>query len=250
VIRGIPGPWGILGYSQGCANALMAESLLRGGTPDEQALLQGLRCRNLLFSALNGSSHGTAGDRKFIQAMVDLDHFLAHYQAVLSQRAIGLGLRAIGRVLDAPPVLWGMGGMRSLSRWGVLPLNQGGQFRDDVPTSLVRGVVEPETLPEALEFLSNVLTRQIESPLHDTQVAAAEAVGHPIWVRNAAAEVLRACDTGAMVQRTHHWSPLHREVEFVTTERDRRYAIYDAPKDRHVVPWIEVNARFGVIDCG
>ena len=35
--------------------------------------------------------------------------------------------------------------------------------------------------------------------------------------------------------------------EFVTTERDRERAVYDSPKDRHVFPWIEGNARFGLI---
>jgi hypothetical protein len=37
-------------------------------------------------------------------------------------------------------------------------------------------------------------------------------------------------------------------TEFITTERDRERAIYDFPKDRHVFPWVEVNARFGNID--
>jgi hypothetical protein len=50
-----------------------------------------------------------------------------------------------------------------------------------------------------------------------------------------------------MPQRTHHWSPLRKDTEFVTTERDRALAIYEAPKDRHVFPWLEVNARFGRI---
>ena len=62
-----------------------------------------------------------------------------------------------------------------------------------------------------------------------------------------AAALPRRWDTGSLVQPTHHWSPLSRETEFVTTERDRAEAIYDTPKDRHVFPWIEVCARFRVI---
>jgi hypothetical protein len=61
------------------------------------------------------------------------------------------------------------------------------------------------------------------------------------------AAVLERCDMGCCVQRTHHWSPLKYATDFVTTPRDRELMIYDFPKDRHVFPWVEVNARFGVI---
>ena len=247
-IREVRGPWAWLGYSQGAANGMMAEHLLRSGTPAEQRLLLTLRTRNILFGALNGSPHGTAGDRKFVRAMIDLDHFLSHYQTMFSEQAIQLALRTIRVALDARPVVLGMMGLRSLSRWGILPLSRAGQFRDDAPTASMRGVVEPETLPEALEFLSHVLTKQLESPLHDTQVAAREALGHPIWVKTPHTEALAACDMGCMVQRTHHWSPIRKIVEFAITERDEELAVYHTPKDRHVFPWLEVNARFGVID--
>ena len=48
-------------------------------------------------------------------------------------------------------------------------------------------------------------------------------------------------------QIANHWSPLLYATDFVTTRRDQERAIYDFPKDRHVFPWVEVNARFGVI---
>ena len=52
-------PFGLIGYSQGCANALMAESILYSGIPEMQEYLkQNLACRQLLFSAANGSLHG------------------------------------------------------------------------------------------------------------------------------------------------------------------------------------------------
>jgi len=240
-------PYGFVGYSQGCANALMTESKLKGGTPEQAGLLDDLVCRNLLFSAANGSAHGTCGDEKFLQAMVDMDHFLAHYQAVFSHSAIRMFLRGVRLVLDSRAFVLGMLGTRSLSHWGVLSLQRGGQFKNGVPTSTVRGVVEPENLPEALEFLANVLTKQLESDGHDTQVAVGESPGHLMWVKNPHTRALKACDTGSLVQRTHHWSPLLKDTEFLTTERDLEQAIYDYPKDRHVFPWIEVNARFGVI---
>ena len=91
-------------------------------------------------------------------------------------------------------------------------------------------------------------TRQIESAEHDTQVATWEAVGHPVWIDSPMTDVLRRCDMGGRVQRTHHWSPLLYDVDFVTTARDKALRIYEFPKDRHVFPWIEVNARFGLIE--
>jgi hypothetical protein len=247
-VRRAETPWGYIGYSQGCANGLMLESRLLGGTPDQQALARGLRCRNLLFSAANGSAHGQCGDEKFLQAMIDLDRILKHYQGVFSSRAINLALRTIGQLLDSRPFVHSLGGIQSLSPEGVKALARDGQFRDDVPTSIIRGVVERETLPETLEWLCNVLTRQIESTEHDTQVAIWEAVGHPVWIHSPMGEVLRRCDMGGVVQRTHHWSPLIYDVDFVTTARDKAQRIYELPKDRHVLPWIEVNARFGIIE--
>jgi hypothetical protein len=240
-------PWGYVGYSQGCANGLSAESRLLGGTPEQQALASRLVARNLLFSAFNGSAHGTCSDGKYLQTIVEGERTLKHYQAVLSRRAIEMGQSALRLSMDSREAVVAMLGSSSLSHDGVLFLQREGRFRDDVPTSLVRGVVEPETLPEALEWLANVLTKQTGTSEHDTQVVASEAIGSPLRVRNEAASALERCDMGCMVQRTHHWSPLLKEVEFVMTERDRRLAVYDVPKDRHVEPWVEVNARFGRI---
>lgn len=247
-IRKSKTPYGLVGYSQGCANVLTAESKLKSGTPDQQRLLDGLRTRNLLFTASNGSPHGTCGDLKFMRAMVDMDHFLAHYQTVFSGRAIQAALRTIRLVLDSQAVVLGMLGTRSLSRWGVLALHGGGQFKSDVSTATMRGIVEPETLPEALEMLCNVLSKQIGHTNHDTQVLVEEALGHSVFIRNDHTPVLAACDMGGLVQRTHHWSPLLKDTESLTTQRDIDQAIYDFPKDRHIFPWIEVNARFGKID--
>ena len=47
--------------------------------------------------------------------------------------------------------------------------------------------------------------------------------------------------------RTHHWSPLNKEVDFITTPRDHELASFDCAKDRHIFPWVDVNARFGFI---
>lgn len=247
-VRKATTPYGLVGYSQGCANILTAESMLKSGTPDQQRLLEGLVARNLLFTASNGSPHGTCGDLKFMRAMVDMDHFLAHYQTVLSGRAIQAALRTIRLLLDSQAVVLGMLGTRSLSRWGIIALHGGGQFKSDVPTVTMRGIVEPDTLPEALEMLANVLSKQIGHTNHDTQVQVDEAVGHSVWLKNDHTRLLEASDMGGMVQRTHHWSPLLKDTEFVTTKRDIDRGVYDFPKDRHVFPWVETNVRFGKIE--
>jgi hypothetical protein len=76
-VHTIKKPYGLLGYSQGCANALMSESMLLSGSPEQQHLLSkngGLVCRQLLFSASNGSLHGPAMDRK-VQSLISMASF-------------------------------------------------------------------------------------------------------------------------------------------------------------------------------
>jgi hypothetical protein len=107
--------------------------------------------------------------------------------------------------------------------------------------------VTPESLPEALEFLSNTITKQVKGALHDTQVTLVSAVGYPNRIISPYTALLRNCDMGSLPQTCHHWSPLRRETEMLATPRDKQLAIYDLPKDRHIFPWIEVNARFGII---
>ena len=53
---------------------------------------------------------------------------------------------------------------------------------------------------------------------------------------------------GGAIQRTHHWSPLSDEVQFVSTKRDEENGVFLCAKDRHVFPWVDVNARFGIIE--
>jgi hypothetical protein len=249
-VRTVEGPWGWVGYSQGCANGLWAESMLLSGTPEQQRSLERFKCRHLLFSAANGSAHGSASDLKFLRAMVDGDRFLSHYQAIFSRQATTQALRMLRLLLDSPVAVKTMGGAESLSWEGVIALSREIQIVDTAPTTILRGVVREPILPEALEFLSHVLTRQIESAEHDTQVAVEEGVGHPVHVGNAWARRMADCDIGCRAQTTHHWSPLSQTTEFITTKRDRERCIYDMPKDRHLFPWIELNARFGIIGGG
>ncbi|MBN1337216.1 MAG: hypothetical protein JXB39_14755 [Deltaproteobacteria bacterium] len=246
-VRRVQTPWGYIGYSQGCANGLWAETRMLGGTPEQQALVRGLRCRHFLYSAINGSAHGTCGDLKFLRATIQAEHLLSRYENRLSTQAIHQGLRYLRILLGSKAVVRTVAGIESLSHEGVLALSRECQIRGDAPTTSCRGRVRPEVLPDALAFLANQLTRQIESEEHDTQVAVPESVGHPVHVSNPMAILASACDIGARVQTAHHWSPLQETTAFVATANDRERCIYDTPKDRHVFPWIEVNARFGII---
>ena len=241
-------PWGIIGYSQGCANALLVESLLRGGTPKEQKLLDTLVCRNLLFSAANGSPHGSIGMQKFTRVMVHGEKFLKHYQAIFSWEAIRIALRVIGAALDSRVFIHALGGSHSLSVERAIDLHRDGQFLEHIPTSTTRAVVSLSMLPEALEYLYYMLNGQTGGAENDTQVLIEDAVGHCTVLRNQYTETLRRADMPSRVQATHHWGPLTKEVEFVTTDRDTALAVYQTPKDQLVWPWIEVNARFGRIE--
>ena len=88
-------------------------------------------------------------------------------------------------------------------------------------TSTTRGVVSRDRLPEALEWLYFMHEHQNPGVRHDSQVPADEAIGQATRIRNPRTEAFALCDIGSCVQSTHHWSPLTRESEAVTTDRDR-----------------------------
>jgi len=247
-IRKVPTKaWGMIGYSQGGANLFKAESNLCGGTPEQRALTEGLRCRNFLFPAANGSAQATCGEWKFTKGIVEIEGFLKHHQVSFSSAVQEAFLDILLTVLTSRELFLLVGGMHSLTHLGVQTLWREAQHKDGVPTTSLRGVVEPHTMPEPLEMLSAWYFRQLESPLHDTQVALDEAVGHPIYVHNTNSNMLARCDQDSMVQRMSHWAPLDEDTKFITTASDIRRRIYDIPKDRFVYPWIEINARFGFI---
>jgi hypothetical protein len=248
IFKLLKSPFGYVGYSQGCANGLAAESMLRGGTPDEQKILQRLVSRNLLFSAFNGSAHGTFGSQKFLRAIVDGERFLKHYQVMFSSEVVGAFLRGVKALMDSPVFVRVLGGVHSLTPARARDFHREMQIVAHAPTSTTRGIVREEELPEALEFTWYMLRHMAGADTgQDTQVTALDALGRSTRVVNDMTRLLERCDMPSACQAIHHWSPLFREVAFVTTERDHERAAYDSPKDRHVFPWIDVNARFGLI---
>jgi hypothetical protein len=246
-IAACPTPWGIIGYSQGCANALLAEHLLYSGTPEQQALAARLVCRNLLFSAANGSCHGSSAMVKYSRAMVAGERILKHYQATLSWQAVRIGLRAMRAALDSQPFVDALGGGDSLSYKRARVLHRDGQFVPNVPTSHSRAIVEVGRIPECLEYTYYCHEEMCGGGSQDTQVLATDAIGASTRVANAYTRAFAACDMGSPILASHHWAPLTDEIEFVETERDRSGRVYQGPKDQLVWPWVEVNARFGRI---
>lgn len=221
------------------------------GVPEQQRLIQqNLVCRQLLFSAANGSSHGAASDKKASRLIVMFEEFVKYQQGYFSRALQTLFLQTITSVIDSSQFHKCMGGANGFLNDGCRSFWREAQHLPTVPTCTLRGVLESHTTPEALEMLSNFLTKQSGSALHDSQVHVFDAVGHPVYHQNRNGMILKSCEIGSgAVQRTHHWSPLKQEVKFISTSRDYEIASFDCAKDRHIFPWVDVNARFGFIKC-
>jgi hypothetical protein len=245
-------PYGLLGYSQGCANVLMAESMLLSGSPSQRQALSksngGLVCRQLLFSAANGSFHGSAVEKKVERLIVMSEEFFKYQQGYVSRALSSLVLETLNTALDSSHFHKLMGGAQSFLADGCRAFWREAQNLAEVPTCTLKGVLEEHTTPECLEMLAHLLTKQSGSPLHDSQVHVFDAVGYPVYHHNRNGRIVKKCAIGeSAIQRTHHWSPLSDDVEYVRTDKDLEQASFDCAKDRHVFPWVDVNARFGFI---
>mmetsp|Transcript_25806 Transcript_25806/g.55526 ORF Transcript_25806/g.55526 Transcript_25806/m.55526 type:complete len:2059 (-) Transcript_25806:9-6185(-) len=243
-------PYGLLGYSQGCANEMNFESRMISGTPDQQRVItsdNGLICRQLLFSAANGSMHGPSAEAKVHQLVLMCEDFFKYQQGYFSRAFISSTLEVLNGILDSAAFQKFLGGAKSFFPDALRAFWREAQHLPHIPTSVMRGVLEHHTTPESLEMICNLLSKQSGSALHDSQVHVYDAVGHPVYVKNRNGRILKSTDMGGAIQRTHHWSPLSDEVEFVRTTRDVQQAAFECAKDRHIFPWCDVNARFGII---
>ena len=243
-------PYGLVGYSQGCANEMNFEAMMISGTPDQQKVItgeNGLVCRQLLFSAANGSMHGPAVEAKVHQLITMIEEFLKYQQGYFSRAFISTTIDVLNSGLDSSAFQKFLGGTKSFLPYASRTFWREAQHLPHIPTCVIRGVLESHTTPESLDMLSNQLTKQSGSALHDSQVHVYDAVGHPIYFKNRNGRILKNTDMGGAIQRTHHWSPLCEEVEYVSTDRDKEHRVFDCAKDRHIFPFCDVNARFGII---
>lgn len=51
-------------------------------------------------------------------------------------------------------------------------------------------------------MICNLLSKQSGSVLHDSQVHVYDAVGHPVYVKNRNARILKNTDMGGAIQRS------------------------------------------------
>jgi hypothetical protein len=212
-------PFGLVGYSQGCPNALMAESLLYSGTPDQQEYVKSnLACRQLLFSAANGSLHGAASDKKVSKLVVMFEEFVKYQQGYFSRALQSLFLESITTALDSAQFHKIMGGAQGFLFDGCRAFWREAQHLPNVPTCVLRGVLEPHTTPEALEMLVNMLTKQSGSALHDSQVHVFDAVGHPVYHHNRNGRILEKCEVGS--------GAIQRYVDFERFVADKYFAVF------------------------
>ena len=194
-------PYGLLGYSQGCANGLYCESLLHSGTPSQQTCLtspnSNLVCRQLLFSAANGSMHGPAMEEKIHRLIVMCEQFFKYQQGYCSRAFITLVLESLTNVMDSAAFQkFVAGGGGTFLHQGSRAFWREAQHLPHVPTCVLRGVLEDHTTPESLQMISNLLTKQGGSALHDSQVHVHDAVGRPIYTHNRNSKVLQNCEMG------------------------------------------------------
>ena len=109
-------PFGLLGYSQGCANILMTETIMLSGTPTQRAVITcpkaGLVSRQLLFSAANGSVHGPATSRKVQKLIVMCEEFFKYQQGYVSRALASSVLEALNGILDSAAFHKFMGGVQ------------------------------------------------------------------------------------------------------------------------------------------
>lgn len=187
-------------------------------------------------------------EKKVQRLIVMCEEFFKYQQGYFSRALSSTVLETLNDILDSSAFQKVMGGAQSFLPDGCRAFWREAQHLSHVPTCTLRGVLEEHTTPECLEMISHLLTKQSGSALHDSQVHVFDAVGYPVYHRNRNGRVLKACAVGeGFIQRTHHWSPLSDEVEFVQTAKDIERGSFDCAKDRHAFPWVDVNARFGFI---
>lgn len=246
-VRQVRGPWAWLGYSQGCANCLRAEHIMMTGTPDLRSLADRLACRQMIFSAANGSVHATAGARLFTRMLVEGEKSLKHYQAVFSKEFVSMFLKTGRGVLDSRVSTALLAGLWSMTFDRAIDLHRDGVFSPGVPTSTVRAAVGWEELPDGLRYVFGMHNRLMPGEDCDSQVATLDEVGHSTRVRNRRTAVLESCDMGSAAIRMHHWGPVHEEATQGMTRGDSIHHKYDSPADLYIFPWIDTCIRFGFI---
>jgi hypothetical protein len=244
-LKTVTTPYGIVGYSQGCANMMFTENLLFTGTPDQRSLLENLVSRNFVCSAFNGSVHAVCGTEKYKLCLIDGENIIKNLSISISKPMSSLGLSVLMRTLDTPTISMSMTSFESLSPNGLQMLSRDAQYKPDVISFETQGIANTH-VPEALLFMKNHFLRQFDMP-NDTQVGADSAHAYPVYNHNKSVDLLYREAIPAKPLDIHHWSLLIDEIQSVQTEHDYQDFDYRGPKSVFITPWIESLILFGLV---
>ena len=245
VIEQMSGPYVMIGYSQGCANMMRAESLLFAGTPKMRSSLDNLVSRHFLCSAFNGSVHAVCGVEKYRTALIEGENILKNISIHYSKYLTALTLKVLQRTLDAPTFNMSMSSFESLSHHGLQQLSRDAQYKPGIPILETQGHTVSH-IPEALLMMTSHFYKQSNTP-NDSQVGVDCAHGYTVYNHNRSVDVLLDASVSSKTLNIHHWSPLKEEIQLVQTQLDYEQYVYRGPKSMFVLPWIESLIMLGFV---
>jgi hypothetical protein len=145
-------------------------------------------------------------EAKIYRLIVMCEEFFKYQQGYCSRGFILFVLETLTSVMDSAPFhKFVCGGGGTFLYDGSRAFWREAQHLPNVPTCVLRGVLEDHTTPESLEMISNLLTKQAGSALHDSQVHVYDAVGHPVYTKNRNGKrngkILENCDMGTFYCR-------------------------------------------------
>ncbi len=244
-MRRIKTPFMLIGYSQGCANMMRAESNMYASTPDDRACLTNLVARHFLYSALNGSPHAVCGGELYRLTLIDGEKYLKTLSATMSSALCNFLFDLLRKFLDSPVIMMSLNSVESLSYNGLTQLSQDAQYTPGVLSTEVQGIIK-EFIPEALDYMTYHFDAQAHID-NDSQVGEDCSHGYHVYNRNDSVDILRREMIPTCTLKSHHWYPVYEEITYIETERDVKDAVYHAPMDIHIMPPIEALILFGKV---
>ncbi len=248
-IRKIKTPYMLLGYSQGCANVMRAESNLYASTPEDRACLDRMVARHFIFSALNGSLHANCGGEIYRRSLISGEKCLKSMSAVSSVALGNMIFRVLRNIMDSPLYTMSLNSVESLSYNGLMELSLDAQYKTSVVSTELQGVIE-EFIPEILDYMYYHYLAQAGKGVcleNDSQVGTKCAHAYHVYNRNDSVDLLREEAVPTCTLKIHHWAPIYQEVAFVETPQDAENAVFRFPKDIHVMPAVEALILFGIV---
>lgn len=244
LLHTVDGPFAMIGYSQGCANMMRAESRMIGGTPQDRSIISRLVSRNFICSAFNGSAHAVCGLQKYKNALIEAESILKSISGTLSKTLADKLFKGIERILDTTFITVSLDSVEALSPEGLCSLSRDAQYQSGVISLETQGA--STQMPEALVIMASHYDKQAHTP-NDSQVDTESAHAYPVFNHNDSVDML--CDEAipSATLNLHHWAPLVEEVQFIETQLDIENCAYKGPKSIFVTPWIDSLIFMGIL---